>query len=156
MSLTGLRILAPLALLLVAGPVSAEEGGEHVMMPPAEVAYQAGPPSLPEGAQFAVLYGDPSAEGLFAMRLKLPDGYAIPPHIHPKPEAVTVISGAFLLGAGEEADHEATTRLEAGSFFAMEPGMAHYAVTDGETVVQLNSVGPWGIEYINPEDDPRS
>jgi len=22
-------------------------------------------------------------------------------------------------------------------------------------VIQLNSTGPWGINYINPKDDPR-
>ncbi|MGE5778541.1 MAG: hypothetical protein ACM30D_04445 [Hyphomicrobiales bacterium] len=45
--------------------------------------------------------------------------------------------------------------LPAGSFFAFEPGMAHYAFTDEETVVQINSNGPWGINYVNPKDDPR-
>ena len=24
-----------------------------------------------------------------------------------------------------------------------------------ETVVQLHGTGPWGINYINPNDDPR-
>jgi hypothetical protein len=32
--------------------------------------------------------------------------------------------------------------------------MAHYAFTDEETVVQINSTGPWGINYVNPKDDP--
>jgi hypothetical protein len=27
--------------------------------------------------------------------------------------------------------------------------------TDEETVVQINSTGPWGINYVNPKDDPR-
>jgi hypothetical protein len=26
---------------------------------------------------------------------------------------------------------------------------------DEETVVQLNGIGPWGIEYLNPDEDPR-
>lgn len=33
--------------------------------------------------------------------------------------------------------------------------MAHYVYTDQETVVQLNTVGPWGLTYVNPADDPR-
>jgi hypothetical protein len=33
--------------------------------------------------------------------------------------------------------------------------MAHYAHVDEETVVQISSTGPWGINYINPADDPR-
>src|SRR5262249_58555138 len=39
----------------------------------------------------AAVYGDPGKDGLFVLRLKLPKGYAIPPHTHPKPEIVTVI-----------------------------------------------------------------
>jgi hypothetical protein len=46
--------------------------------------------------------------------------------------------------------------LPAGSFFALPPDTAHYAFIDQETVIQLSSVGPWGLTYINPNDDPRS
>ena len=108
-----------------------------------------------KGAEFAVLFGDPSKEGLFAMRLKLPKGYEIPPHSHPKPEVVTVISGTFRLGMGETADQSKAQTLPAGSFFAFPPGMAHYASADGETVVQISTNGPWGLTYVNPKDDPR-
>jgi hypothetical protein len=34
--------------------------------------------------------------------------------------------------------------------------MAHYAYADGETVIQLNSIGPWTITYVRDEDDPRT
>jgi hypothetical protein len=34
--------------------------------------------------------------------------------------------------------------------------MAHFAYAEGETVIQLNSIGPWGLEYVNPADDPRN
>jgi len=122
---------------------------------PQEVAWGPGPPSIPPGAQAAVLYGDPSKEGMFALRLKLPKGYAIPAHSHPKPEVVTVISGTFRLGMGETADPGAAKPLPAGSFFALSPGMAHFAIADEETVIQLNSTGPWSLTYVNPKDDPR-
>ena len=138
-------------------PVLGQEQEAHgdVLLTPDDIQYQPGPDALEEGAESAVLYGDPAAEGPFALRLKLPDGFAIAPHIHSGAEIVTVISGTFLLGEGEEADREAATELEAGSFFAFEPGGAHYAFAEGETVVQINTTGPWGIEYVNPEDDPR-
>jgi hypothetical protein len=67
---------------------------------------------------------------------------------------VTIISGTFTLGMGNVADKSKAKPLPAGSFFAFEPGMAHYAFTDEETVVQINSTGPWGINYVNPKDDP--
>jgi quercetin dioxygenase-like cupin family protein len=127
---------------------------KHVVLTPAEVAWGPGPASLPSGAQGAVLYGDPTKEGPFALRLKFPKGYRIPAHTHPKPEIITVISGAFLLSTA--ADHSSHMKpLTAGSFVAMEPGLVHQAGADEETVVQLTSVGPWGITYVNPNDDPR-
>ncbi len=125
------------------------------MVSPQDIQWGAAPPVLPEGAEAAVLFGDPTKEGLFVLRLKMPAGYAIPPHTHPVDEAVTVISGSFQLGMGETADQAGATPLPAGSFFLMPPGMAHFAYTDEETVVQVSTNGPWGITYVNPDDDPR-
>ena len=141
-------------LIALAGPASAQ-GTDHTMLGPQDVKWAKAPPSVPPGAEASVLYGDPGKDGLFALRLKFPKGYAIPPHTHPKPEIVTVISGTFTLGMGNVADKGNAKPLRAGSFFAFEPGMAHYAFTDEETVVQINSTGPWGINYVNPKDDPR-
>lgn len=135
----------------------AEAAGEpaHTVMTADQVSWTAGPPSLQPGAQAAVLHGDPAKDGLFTMRLKLPAGYSIAPHSHPKPEIVTVISGTFNVGMGNVADKAKTQPLTAGGFFAFDPGMAHYAHVDEETVVQINSRGPWAINYVNPADDPR-
>jgi len=144
-----------LAAVLAAPAALALALDDHVLIESDAFEYAPGPASLAEGAQFAVLYGDPSAEGVFAMRLKLPDGFHIAPHHHSQPEIVTVISGRFLIGMGEDPDPEAATALDPGGFFAYPPGMVHYAYTQGETVVQLNSTGPWSITYINEEDDPR-
>ncbi len=127
----------------------------HRIVSADQVSWTAGPPSLAAGAQAAVLHGDPAKDGLFVMRLKLPAGFAIAPHTHPKPEIVTVISGAFHVGMGEAADKSKAQRLPAGSFFAFDPGMAHYAHVEEETIVQISSTGPWTISYINPADDPR-
>lgn len=143
--------------ICIGGPAAAQHAGSghHTIVTPAQVKWAAGPPSLPMGAKAAVLYGDPAKEGIFVLRLRLPKGYRIPPHSHPKPEILTVISGAFHLGTGEAGNPRSARRLPAGSFFALEPGTAHYAHVEQETVVQLSSTGPWTINYINPTDDPR-
>jgi quercetin dioxygenase-like cupin family protein len=145
--------VAGVAAMLAA--TSATASDDHVVVPGGTVEWSPGPASLEAGSEAAVLYGDPSADGLFALRLKLPDGFRIAPHNHPRPEIVTVLSGTFLLGSGEDPDRAAAERLGAGSFFAFAPGMTHYAYAEGETVIQLNSTGPWEIEYVNDEDDPR-
>ncbi|HUH48468.1 MAG TPA: cupin domain-containing protein [Mycoplana sp.] len=130
--------------------------GAHTMVAPGDIKWAPAPKVLPAGAEAAVLFGDPTKEGLFAFRLKLPPGYAIPPHTHPAYEVVTVISGTTNLGMGETADRGATRALPAGSFFALPPGMAHYVYFDEETVVQVTTNGPWGIKYVNPADDPSN
>ena len=81
--------------------------------------------------------------------------YHIPPHTHPNPEVVTILSGTLHLGEGAIADQSKANPLPAGSFFVMSPGMQHYVYADEETVLQLNSNGPWGLTYVNEKDDPR-
>jgi hypothetical protein len=49
------------------------------LMTPAEIRWGTGPAILPAGAQAAVLYGDPTKDGLFSMRFNLPKGYRVPP-----------------------------------------------------------------------------
>jgi quercetin dioxygenase-like cupin family protein len=128
---------------------------QHLVYTQEEIEWREGPASLPPGAQMAVLEGDPGEAGVFTMRFRFPDGYRIPPHWHPNVERVTVLSGVFRLGAGEKLDPEAAMALEPGSYTSMPPGMRHFAIAEGETVVQLTSVGPWVINYVNPDDDPR-
>ena len=153
-TLTCLTVGVALAFFAPPQRGSAEEA-PHTVIAADAIEWKAAPPSLPAGAQAAVLYGDPAKEGLFAMRLKLPKGYHIPPHTHPKPEVVTVISGTARLGMGETADQQETERLPQGSFFALPPDMPHYAFAEEDTVIQLNSFGPWSLNYVRPADDPR-
>jgi quercetin dioxygenase-like cupin family protein len=144
--------IAALGVSLFVAPAQAAE--EHVLVLPDKVQWGPAPPVLPAGAKAAVLYGDPAKEGQFALRIKLPKGYHVPPHTHPVDENVTVISGSFQLGMGKTADQSKAKALPAGSFFSLPPGMAHYAYIDEETVIQINTVGPWSLKYVNPDDDP--
>ena len=148
-------LIGGVAVMGAASTTLAETMDGHTLLPAEKIEWGPGPASIPPGAEAVVLHGDPSEEGLFALRLRLPEDYAIPPHTHPQPEIVTVISGTFHVGMGETADRDEAEALPAGSFFAFQPGMAHYAFNDEETVIQLNSTGPWELNYVNPEDDPR-
>ena len=137
-----------------ARPARAGHDAGHKVILPGEVEWKESP-ALPPGAKVAVLEGDPAKEGYFAMRVRMPDGYRIPPHWHPAPERVTVISGTFHHGRGEKFDKSAARALPAGSYSSMPPGTRHFAWAEGETVVQVTTIGPWGITYVNPADDPR-
>jgi quercetin dioxygenase-like cupin family protein len=148
--------LVALGLIGICGFSAVAFGQEtHTMVAPGDVKWGPAPKVLPKGAEAAVLFGDPTKEGLFALRIKVPAGYAIAPHTHPADEVVTVISGTTLLGMGETADRGATKALPAGSFFALPPGMAHFVFFDEATELQITTNGPWGLKYINPADDPQ-
>jgi hypothetical protein len=60
------------------------------------------------------------------------------------------------MGHGNTFDREATRQMTAGSFMVMPKGAVHFAWASGETIVQVHAIGPWGISYVNPEDDPRN
>jgi hypothetical protein len=153
------RLSAPAALLalvaLSAWPAWAAEE-HHTMVPVEDVTWSPGPPTLPPGAELAVLFGSPAEDGPFVIRLKFPADYDVPPHWHSKSEHVTVIAGEFGMGTGEVPDRAAAPLLAAGSFVGIPARMPHYAWTDQETVVQINGMGPFDITYVNPKDDPRT
>ena len=129
--------------------------GDMGLFPPAEIKWEAGPPSLQKGAQMAVLEGDPAKEGMFTMRLRFPDGFVVNPHYHSQIEHVTVIAGTLHFGMGEKFDRAKTRPMPTGSFGFWPIGMRHFAYAEGETVLQLHGKGPWTITYVNSADDPR-
>lgn len=112
--------------------------------------------SLPPGAKASLLFGDPTKAAPFAVRLKLPANFRIPAHTHPVDSNVTVIQGEFRVGAGDKLDPAAATALMQGDFEQTIRGTKHFGMTgDQETIIQLNATGPWGITYVNAQDDPR-
>jgi hypothetical protein len=112
------------------------------------------PPDLPKGAQMAVLHGDPSKKAPFTLRLKMPDGYKIPPHWHTKDEQLTILSGTFVLHMGDTMDAPASNLSASGYHFL--PGKMHHAAeANGETILQLDGMGPFDIHYLDPADNPN-
>jgi mannose-6-phosphate isomerase-like protein (cupin superfamily) len=136
------------------GQLHADEQ-HHTVVLGDTVTWGPAPPSLPPGAEAAILLGSPAKEGPFVLRLKFPDGFTVPPHRHSKDELVTVISGTFAIGAGEKMNEGKIRPLPAASFVHLPAGMPHYARAEGETVVQINGTGPFDVTYVDPKDDPR-
>lgn len=136
---------------------TAQAGGvdAHRAFLPGDIKWAPAPASLPAGAEMAVLYGDPAKEGDFVVRIKAPKGYRVPPHTHPTAELVTIISGAFSFGRGQSADRASVEKLPAGGFISMPAGVLHYVFVDEDSVLQINAVGPWKIDYYSAKDDPR-
>jgi len=145
-------LLAGIVLALAAAAASS---AAHNAFTPDTVPFGPAPAFIPAGAQLAVLEGDPTASsGDFTIRIKMPDGYKIPAHWHPKRENVTVISGTLSVGMGDKFDASKMSAFPAGSFAYLEPDMHHYVQAKGATVVQVHGMSPVQFNYINPKDDP--
>lgn len=158
-----MKTLLPLIVILLAATSataqthdSSDHAGHAIVALPDGIDWSPAPASLPPGSRVAVLEGDPSKPGPFTMRLWMPAGYRISPHFHPSDERVTVVSGSFWVGMGNSFDADAGTELPVGAYAALAPGVAHFAWTTQESVIQLNNIGPWSLTYVNPADDPRS
>jgi len=153
-------IVTAAALVIWTGAQAEGEKGhgsdkDHVVVRPDDVKWGPAPPSLPAGAKFAALSGDPSKAGPYVIRAKLPDGYKVPPHWHPTDENVTVIKGTLMIGKGDKFNADASEALPAGSFMRMPKEMRHFAWAKGETIIQVHGIGPFEVHYVNAADDPR-
>ncbi len=140
--------------LAPAASMAVEKDG-HLMVKPDQLEW--GPVgSMPPGATAAVLEGDPSKAEDFTMRIKFPANYVIPVHTHPAVERVTVLEGTLYFAVGDTFDRAAAQGFGPGALAVMDVGVPMYGFTGDEpAVIQLNGRGPWGIDYVNPEDDPR-
>jgi quercetin dioxygenase-like cupin family protein len=127
----------------------------HVMLDAAQLKWGPAPAGLPAGAQVAVLDGDPAKPGAFAIRVRFPDGYTVPPHWHPTAENLVILSGTLMMGVGDKIDEPSMHGLAAGAYAKMPAKTNHYARAKGETTFQLYGMGPFSITYVNPKDDPR-
>ncbi|HLW52638.1 MAG TPA: cupin domain-containing protein [Candidatus Angelobacter sp.] len=152
------KLLAML-VLVAASPLAQTPGnpGDPVavtVITPDKINWKPAPANMPPGAKVAVLSGDPASDGPFILRLKLPDGYKIPPHWHPVTEYTTVLSGQLFIGAGDVFDESKLQALPQRSVVAVPAHQNHYALAKGETEVQTQGMGPFKRTYVNPADDP--
>jgi hypothetical protein len=144
--------------LLAATPAFAADASkakpEAMSINAAEIKWGPAPPDLPKGAEIAVLHGDPSKKAPFTLRLKMPAGFKIPPHWHSNDEYLTILAGTLILHMGDTMDAP-STNLAIGGFHFLPGKMHHAAEAKGETIVQLDGMGPFDIHYLNPADNPN-
>ncbi len=110
------------------------------------IVWKDAPATLPPGSKMAILEGNPTVDGLFTMRVRIPAGSAIPPHWHPRQERVTILSGSVNLGFGSVAGTGPVTRYGPGSFYVNPPRVMHYLSFPEATEMQMTGVGPWELQ----------
>ena len=112
--------------------------------------------AFPPSVRLAVVVGQPSEPGPYVIRVKVPCGVKLMPHRHPEDRVYTVMSGVFYIGLGDQFDGDRVEAYPPGSVVVLPGNTSHFHwAKSGEYVTQVMAIGPLGLEYLDPRDDPR-
>jgi hypothetical protein len=136
-------LVTPLAL---AGMLSVSSAAE---LNPAAVIYKL-PDQIPwgpvnaAGAQSAVVAGDPTKPGFYAIYNKWTKGnHFSRPHFHPNDRYIVVLQGTWWVGSGPKFDPASTTPMPAGSFVTHFGKQVHWdGAKDEDAVLLIMGEGP--------------
>lgn len=114
-------------------------------------------PAFPPAVRLAVLIGDPAQSEPYVIRVKMPADEKLMPHRHPEDRIYTVISGVFYIGLGEQFDPTNLNVYPPGSVVVLPGNTWHFHwAKSGEYVTQVTAIGPLGLDYLDPANDPRT
>jgi len=95
------------------------------------------------GPDRVVVAGDPTQEGFYIIRVRFRAGAYSRPHYHPNDRHVTVISGVWYTGTGNEVDWDQAVPLHPGSYMMHPGGAVHWdGAMDEDVVVEIKGMGP--------------
>lgn len=143
-------LLGIVALAMAASSQEKKEGAEaHKIVHFGDLKWT----PIIKGCDLAPVAGDMNAEGApFVLRLRCADGTKVPAHWHPTDENVTVLKGTFLVGMGESFDESKLQTMNVGNFVTLPKEMRHFALSKGETIVQVHAMGPFKVNWVNPSE----
>jgi quercetin dioxygenase-like cupin family protein len=112
--------------------------------------------AFPPSVRLAIVVGEPTKPGPYVIRVKVPSGVKLMPHRHPEDRIYTVMSGVFYIGLGDRFDGDKVNAYPPGSVIVLPGDTWHFHwAKSGEYISQVNAIGPLGIEYQDPVNDPR-
>jgi quercetin dioxygenase-like cupin family protein len=112
--------------------------------------------AFPPSVRLAVVVGQPLKEGPYVIRVKVPHDVKLMPHRHPEDRIYTVISGTFYIGLGDRFDADKLQAYPPGTVIVLPGNTSHFHwARSGEYITQVSALGPLGLDYVNPSDDPR-
>ena len=114
-------------------------------------------PAFPPQVRLAVIVGQPSEAGPYTIRVRVPRGVKLMPHRHPEDRVYTVMSGVFYIGLGDRFDPDKLQAYPPGSVIVLPGNTPHFHwAKSSEYITQITAIGPLGIDYLKPKDDPRN
>lgn len=139
------RLLLPILALLLPTAFTADSDPGFVIVQLADLEWD----ETSDRTQTKVLYGDPSQEGLYVIRVRFPPGGTSSPHYHTQDRFVTVIEGVWNAGVDASHDMTKTTPIPAGGFMMHPAGAVHYdGSRGGAVVVEIRGMGPVSTEGV--------
>ena len=97
----------------------------------------------PAVAQQAVLMGDPTRPGMYAILVKWYPHNFSHPHTHPHDRYAVVLSGTWWVGSGTKFDPDATVPMPAGSYVVDLATQPHFdGAKDEAAVIEIVGEGP--------------
>jgi quercetin dioxygenase-like cupin family protein len=112
--------------------------------------------AFPPSVRLAVIVGHPTEKGPYTIRVKVPRGVKLMPHKHPEDRIYTVISGVFYIGLGDRFDADKLEAYPPGAVIVLPGNTSHFHwAKSSEYITQVTAIGPLGLDYVNPKDDPR-
>ena|SRR5690242_3099204 len=152
-SFQGTLVLAAAVIAIAAAAAFAQEKkeatGGHGIVRTGDLKWA----PIIKGCELASVSGDMNADGTpFVLRLRCAAGTKIPAHWHPTEENVTVLKGVFQVGMGEKFDASGLQTMNLGDFGSIPKEMRHFALSKTATVVQVNGMGPFKVNWVNPAD----
>ena len=134
-------VLSPL-LAICANNAQAQHVGHHAVVPLN---------TMKPGQWVEKVWGDPSKSGEpFVLRIHQDAGYITLPHVHPIDESITVVKGSWSLGMGRRFDPARLEPMETGAFGMAPKNMAHFALSNTETILQVHGIGPFTSTVVEP------
>jgi hypothetical protein len=136
-------------LLIPAALLGGTSIGIAAELNPAAVIYKL-PDQIPwgpvnaAGARSAVVVGDPSKPGFYAVYNKWTKGnHFSRPHFHPNDRYIVVLQGTWWVGSGPKFDPANTTPMPAGSFVTHFGKQVHWdGAKDEDAVLLIMGEGP--------------
>lgn len=113
--------------------------------------------AFPASVRLAVVVGQPSQPGPYLIRVRVPHGVKLMPHEHLEDRVYTVMSGVFYIGLGDEFDANKLEAYPPGTVIILPGNTSHFHwAKSGGYITQVSAIGPLGLEYVSPKDDPRN
>ncbi len=139
---------AMLATALSWGAWAEGASGGRLVANPAGFAWEDAPPAFPRGARIARLSGDPTKPGPFALMVRLPGKYELPPHWHDRDRQILVVSGRLFVGVGDRVDLDTAEHAKAGSYIFVPAKTHHWLRARSKTLFELHGEGPLDIHFV--------